>query len=135
MNKISSDNDDEDINIPAFDPRILLMQIASTNYQSDVRYLQSIFSNLVIMVHGKETDYHFGSFEQTFGWYFFTCSIRRKIVHQLNELLANEILKAKGDSTDQKFIEWLKKKYHIKKNSSIDITLVSDLKSSRFGLF
>jgi hypothetical protein len=44
----------------AFDPGTLIMQIVSTNYERDIRYLEIIFSNLVRMVHGKEADYHFG---------------------------------------------------------------------------
>jgi hypothetical protein len=119
----------------AFDAGILIMQVASTNYEADIRYLGTIFSNLIRIVHGKETDYHFGSPEQTFGWNFFTLSISREIVQQLNEVLGNEISRTRGDSIDQKFLQWLKKKYDIKKKSNLDIVLVSDLKSSRFGLF
>ena len=129
MNKISYND-----NI-AFDPGMLIMQIASIDYEADIRYLGTIFSNLVRIVHGKETDYHIGSPEQSFGWNFFILSIKRKIVHQLNELLGNEILKESGDSADQKFVEWLKKKYDIEKKSNVKIVLLSDLKSSRFGLF
>lgn len=79
----------------AFDPGTLIMQIVSTNYERDIRYLEIIFSNLVRMVHGKEADYHFGSSEKTFGRNLFTLSIGRNIIRRLNKMLGNEIFKSK----------------------------------------
>jgi hypothetical protein len=110
------------------------MQVASSNYERDARYLRTILLQIIRTVHGKESDFHFGAPENAFGWTFCTLSVNRMIVQQLIQLFGNEILKAKGSSLDQKFVEWLKKRY-IKKNPNIDIKLVSDLKSSRFGLF
>jgi hypothetical protein len=117
-----------------FDPGIILMQVASSNYERDARYLGTILMQIIRTVHGKESDFHFGAPENTFGWNFCTLTVNRMIVQQLIQLFGNEILKAKGSSLDQKFVEWLKNRY-IKKNPNIDIKLVSDLKSSRFGLF
>jgi hypothetical protein len=117
-----------------FDPSIILMQIASLNYERDVRDLRTILLQIIRMVHGKESDFHFGAPEYALGWTFCPLSINRIIVQQLLQLFGNDLLKAKGTSIDQKFVEWLKKRY-IKKNLNIDIKLVSDLKSSHFGLF
>lgn len=119
----------------AFDARMLSMQIASLNYEADMRYINTIFSNLVRIVHGKDTDYHIGPPEHMFGWNFFILSIKRKTVDQLTKLLGAEILKEKGDSIDQKFVGWVKKKYGIEKKSNLNMVLLSDLKSSEFGLF
>jgi hypothetical protein len=125
---------DNNKNNSTSDPSIILMQVASSNYEKDARYLRTILLQIIRMVHGRESDFHFGAPEYMFGWAFSTLSINSIIVHQLIQLFGDEILKGKGSSIDQKFVEWLKKK-HIKKNLNIDIKLVSDLKSSRFGLF
>lgn len=130
MNKISYNDDSV-----AFDAGMLAMQIASLNYEADMRYLKTIFSNLVRIVHGKDTDYHIGPPEQMFGWNFFILSIKRKTVHQLTKLLGTEILKERGGSIDQKFVSWVKRKYGIEKKSNLNMVLLSDLKSSEFGLF
>jgi hypothetical protein len=117
-----------------FDPDMIVMQAAST--ESDARMIETILSDVLQLVHAQESDFHLGSAEYTFGWNFYILSVNMSVVKQLTQLPDSDILKVKGDSLEQKFVNWLNgqtKKKNI--DNRIHFSLLSDLKSSRYGLF
>lgn len=117
-----------------FDPGRIVMQAAST--EPDARIIETILSDALKLVHAQESDFHLGSAEYTFGWNFYMLSVNMSVVKRLAQLPDSDILKVKGDSLEQKFVNWLNGQTK-KKNAGdkIHFSLLSDLKSSRYGLF
>jgi len=67
---------------------------------------------------------------------FFPTSISWSAARKLAQLPGSEIMKVKGDSFDQKFVNWLNGKASEKVvGETIHFTLLSDLRSSRYGFF
>ena len=117
-----------------FDGGKIVMQAASTEHDS--KMIETILGEVLEMAHGQESDFHLGSAENTFGWNFYRVSINMSIVRRLAQLPDSNILKARGNSLEQKFVNWLNGQM---KKRSIDekfhFSLLSDLQSSRYGLF
>jgi hypothetical protein len=117
-----------------FDSDRIFMQAAST--ELDARMIETIVGDVLKLVHAQESDVHFGSAEYTFGWNFYILSVNLSVVRRLTELPDSDVLKAKGDSLEQKFVNWLNRQTKKKNiNDKIHFSLLSDLKSSRYGLF
>jgi len=117
-----------------FEPGRIIMQAAST--EPDARMIETILGEVLKIVHVQESDFHLGSAEYTFGWNFYMLSIDFSVVRRLAQLPVSDVLKVKGDSLEQKFVNWLNgqtKKKNV--DDRIHFTLLSDLKSSRYGLF
>jgi len=117
-----------------FDPGRIVMQAAST--EPDARMIEAILAEVLKIVHVQESDFHVGSGEYTFGWNFYLLSVSESIVRRLAQLPESDVLKVKGDSLEQKFVNWLNgqtKKKNI--DDKVHFSLLSDLKSSRYGLF
>jgi hypothetical protein len=88
------------------------------------------------MVHAKESDMQIGSAEPAFGWNFYILTVDKAVATRLAQLPESSILRIKGDSLEQKFVNWLNQQ--VKANNfedKIHFNLLSDLKSSRYGLF
>ena len=114
--------------------RTVVLQAASTTL--DGRTIHAIIRGMLKIVHASESDIHLSSAEPVFGWNFYIIHIDKSLVQTLAQLPESDILKVKGDSIDQKFVNWLNKQ--TKKNNIDDMirfSLLSDLKSSRYGLF
>lgn len=112
----------------------IFMQAAST--EPDARIIEAILGEVLKIVHVQESDFHLGSAEYTFGWNFYLLSINESVVMRLAQLPESDVLKVKGDSLEQKFVNWLNgqtKKKNV--DDKIHFSLLSDLKSSRYGLF
>ena len=117
-----------------FDSGRIVIQAASI--EPDARIIEAILVEVLKIVHIQQSDFHFGSAEYTFGWNFYLLSISESAVKRLAQLPESDILKVKGDSLEQKFVNWLNgqtKKKNI--GDKVHFSLLSDLKSSRYGLF
>src|SRR6185295_19976561 len=88
-----------------FDPGKIVMQAAST--EQDGKMIETILGEALEMAHGQESDFHLGSAEHTFGWNFYMLSLNMSVVRRLAQLPDSNILKAKGDTLEQKFVNWL----------------------------
>ena len=109
------------------------MQAAST--EKDTSIIETLVLDALRMVHAGGT-MAIGTAEFAFGWTFYQISVARSAVRHLGSLPGNEILKVKGDSVDQKFVNWLNGQAKKKGlDGRIHFTLASDLRSSRYGLF
>jgi hypothetical protein len=116
------------------DPERIVLQAAST--EPDNRMVYALMSQMLRIVHAGEFDIHLDSSESAFGWNFYMVSIKKAIVQSLAQLPESDVLKIKGDSLDQKFVNWLNKQTKKKKiDDKIKFSLLSDLRSSRYGLF
>jgi hypothetical protein len=116
------------------DPELIVLQAAST--EPDGRIIETLMGDVLLMAHAEESAIHIGSAEHTFGWNFYTVSVDRAVARQLAQLPESRMLDAKGDSLEQKFVGWLNS--HTKARNAADkvhFSLLSDLKSSRYGLF
>jgi hypothetical protein len=114
--------------------RTVVLQAAST--QPDGRMIHAIIIEMLKIVHASESDICLASPEPVFGWNFYIIHIDRSVVQTLAQLPESDIWKVKGDSINQKFVNWLNEQ--TKKNNIDDLirfSLLSDLKSSRYGLF
>lgn len=120
--------------MPEFDPELIVMQAAST--EPDARMIEALMGDVLRMAHAEESAMRIGSAEQTFGWNFYIMSVDKAVVRRLKQLPESGILDVKGSSLEQKFVGWLNQQ--VKTNSADDkvhFNLLSDLKSSRYGLF
>jgi hypothetical protein len=116
-----------------YDPERVVMQAAST--EKDPSTIKALVLDALNMAHAEET-MTIGTAEFAFGWTFHQISVARSAIKRLGSLPDSYILKVKGDSVEQKFVNWLngqaKKKGF---DGQIHFTLTADLRSSRYGLF
>ena len=116
-----------------YDPERVNLQAAST--EQDPSVIESLVLDALNMVHAGET-LAIGTAEFAFGWTFYPISVARSAIRHLASLPGNEILTVKGDSVEQKFVNWLNRQVGKKGLvERIHFTLASDLRSSRYGLF
>ena len=116
------------------DPEIVVLQVAST--EPDSKMIEGLVVDVLLMTHGEESMARIRKDDQAFGWNFYVLSINKQIARRLAELPGSGILDMKGNSLEQKFVSWLNGR--ATKNGIADKTrfnLLSDLKSSRYGLF
>jgi hypothetical protein len=117
-----------------FDPERIVLQAASID--PDAREIEAFMGEILKLAHAEDSDLRIGSVKPAFGWNFYVLSVSRMAVSQLAQLPGSDILKTKGDTLEQKFVNWLNRQT---KKKSIDdklhFNLLSDLKSSRYGLF
>jgi len=117
-----------------FDIERIIIQAAST--EQDTRMIETLLDEVGMMVHAKESDIRVGEAEPAFGWNFYVLTVDKTVARRLAQLPESSILKVKGDSLEQKFVNLLNQK--VKANKFMDkihFNLLSDLKSSRYGLF
>jgi hypothetical protein len=96
----------------------------------------ALMREVLLMAHAEETAVHLSSSEQTFGWNFYILSVDKEVAKQLAQLPKSSVLDVKGDSLEQKFVGWLNRRAKAKRaDDKVHFNLVSDLKSSRYGLF
>jgi hypothetical protein len=117
-----------------FDPELIVMQAAST--EPDARMIEALMGDVLRMVHAEESAVRIGSAEHTFGWNFYILSVDKAVGRRLAQLPESGIMDVKGSSLEQKFVGWLN--WRAKRNGADDgihFTLLSDLMSSRYGLF
>jgi hypothetical protein len=117
---------------PEYDPDRVAFQVACINYESGSRLVAEIFQNMA-KVAGREPDLRSGEAEFMFGWTFYVLSVSREMVQRL-AALEDGIAKSKGSTLDQKFATWLNRQLG-KRADGVQVRLLSDLKSSQFGLF
>ena len=120
--------------MPEFDPELIVMQAAST--EPDARMIEVLIGEVLGMAHAEESAMRIGSAEQTFGWNIYIMSVDKLVARRLAQLPESDILRVKGDSFEQKFVNWLNKQAKKKDvDDRVHFILLSDLKSSRYGLF
>jgi hypothetical protein len=120
--------------VPQFDPELIMVQAAST--EPDTRMIESLMDGVLRMAHAEESAVRIGPAERTFGWNFYVMSVDKAVARSLAQLLESGILDIKGSSLEQKFVGWLNQR--VKANGidgKVHFNLLSDLKSSRYGLF
>jgi hypothetical protein len=117
-----------------FNPGLIVVQAAST--EPDSKLIGALMSDVLQLVHADESAVRTGSPEQAMGWNFYVISVDVKVVRQLVQLPENAILDSKGDSLEQKFVGWLNNRARAGKvEDRVHFNLLSDLQSSRYGLF
>ena len=117
-----------------YDPEWTMIQ--ATSIDPDANLLQRVMLEFLRMAHASAADLMIGSSEFSFGWHFYQIRVATSIVSKLRQLPESGLAATKGDSMEQKFVNWLNLQA---KSSGIDeklhFTLISDLKSSRYGFF
>ncbi len=117
-----------------YDPEWIMIQVASVD--PDAKILEKVILEFLRMVHASKADFRIGSSEFSFGWHFYQIGVATLTVRKLGKLPESGLAATKGDSIEQKFVNWLNQQA---KNNGIDeklhFTLTSDLKSSRYGFF
>jgi hypothetical protein len=117
-----------------FTPDQIIIQAASIAPDSGI--IETLLGQALKMVHANESDIHISSVEPTFGWNFYVLTVRADVPRRLAQLPGSGLLRAKGNSLEQKFVNWLNRRVKVNNlEDKIHFSLVSDLKSSRYGLF
>ena len=115
------------------DPEIVVLQVASTEPNS--RTIKALVGDVLLMTHGEESVAQISETNHVFGWNFYVLLINKQIARRLAELPGSGILEMKGNSLEQKFVSWLNGKATKRGIAEkTRFTLLSDLKSSRYGL-
>ena len=117
-----------------FDPDRVILQAAATD--ADDSIVSGFVLGALRLVHAKEGDVAIRTIDSALGWTFFEMSVDRSLVRRLASLPSSGYQKLKGDSTEQKFVIWLNRR--AKKagfDEKLHFSLLSDLHSSRYGLF
>jgi hypothetical protein len=115
------------------DPDRVVVQVACLNYDSATKLVSEMLGNMAKAV-GVENDALSGPAESAFGWDFYPLAIRRSFVQRLANMPGNDIWRMKGGNLDEKFATWLNRQLELR-TESVQVRLLADLKSSRFGLF
>lgn len=117
-----------------FDPELIVMQAAST--EPDTRMIESLMGDILRMAHAEDSAMRIGSAEQMFGWNFYILSLDKAVARHLAQLPECGILDVRGSSLEQKFVSWLNQQAKANgANDKVHFNLLSDLKSSQYGLF
>ena len=97
--------------------------------------IEALVLDTLDMVHAGES-MAIGEIDSALGWTFYSVSASRAAIRHLAEFPGNDIMKVRGDSVEQRFVNWLNRQAKKKGlGDRIHFTLVSDLRSSRYGLF
>ncbi len=118
---------------PEYDPDRVAFQVACLDYDSGSRLVAQMLENMAKMA-GQGPDMRTGKAEFMFGWTFYNLSVSKGMVRRLASLPENDIAKSKGSTLDQKFATWLNSQLGTRVKG-VQVRLLSDLKSSQFGLF
>lgn len=109
------------------------MQVACTDYEAGSGLLTEMLTNMA-KITGTEPNLTSWNAEPTFGWTFYRLSIDKEFVRRLAGLPESDIMRMKGATLDQKFSVWLNRQLQAR-TEGVRVQLLSDLKSSQFGLF
>jgi hypothetical protein len=116
------------------DPERIAVQAASTD--PDTRTIEMLLLEVLSMVHSGPGGLKIGVPEAAFGWNFYHISVDGSVIRHLARLPGNSILKVRGDSAAQKFVNWLNRQAKDRGfEDKLHFALLSDLKSSRYGFF
>ena len=107
--------------------------MACTDYETGSRLVSSMLGNMAMMA-GAEPNLTTGKTEPAFGWTFYALSVDKAFVRRLAGLPENDITSMKGATLDQKFTVWLNRQLQARAEG-VRVQLLSDLRSSQFGLF
>lgn len=116
-----------------YDPERVVLQVACTDYEVGSSLLAEMLANMA-KIAGTEPNPAQGQEEPAFGWTFYALALDRAFVRRLAGLPENDIMEMKGSTLDQKFSVWLNRQVQARAEG-VRVQLLSDLKSSQFGLF
>ena len=120
-----------------YDPDWIVLQVASID--PDPKILEKVMLELLRLVHTREAELRIGASEFSFGWHFYQIWVATSTLRKLAQLSESGLVVIKGDSIEQKFVNWLNRQAKSNGINGIDekmhFTLMSDLKSSRYGFF
>lgn len=115
------------------DPDRVVVQVACVNYDSATKLVSEMLGNMARAV-GAENDALSGPTESAFGWEFYPLAISRSFVQCMANMPGNDIWRMKGANLDEKFATWFNRQLELR-TEGVQVRLLADLKSSRFGLF
>lgn len=116
-----------------YDPEKVVLQVACTDFEAGNNLVSAILGNMATMV-GIDANIATCKAEPAFGWTFYPLSVDKEFVRRLASLPENDIIGMKGATLDQKFAVWLNRQLEARAEG-VRVQLLSDLKSSQFGLF
>lgn len=111
----------------------MLLQVACTDYGAGSALVTNLLGNMAKM-EGTEPLLALGKAESAFGWTFYALSVDKLFVRRLASLPEIGIMHMKGATLDQKFAVWLNQQLQARAEG-VRVELLSDLHSSKFGLF
>ena len=121
--------------IGALMPARDLMRVAESVAQA-VRAGQARRPAALAAAHADDSAVRIAPAEAALGWNFYVMSVNIEVARQLAQLPETGILEAKGALLEQKFVGWLNARAKARKTDDrVHFNLLSDLKSSRYGLF
>lgn len=118
---------------PEFDPGKVAFHVACIDHDRASLLVSDLLENMARLV-GIEPRLETGPAELAFGWTFYTLSVNKDVIRRFAGLPGNDILKSKGATLDQKFATWFNHQLKLRMQG-VQVRLLSDLKSSRFGFF
>jgi len=116
-----------------YDPDRVVLQVACTDHEAASELVADMLGNMAKMA-GAEPRLMSEKAEPAFGWTFYALAVDKSFVRRLAGLPEIGIMHMKGATLDQKFAVWLNQQLQARAEG-VRVELLSDLRSSRFGLF
>ncbi len=112
----------------------IVMQAASID--EDPRTIEALVLDALSIVHADLTKVMIRAVDSVFGWNFYLMSVDKSAVGRLATIPGGDFLSAKGDTIEQKFVNWLNRQAKKRgMDGRMHFVLASELRSSRYGLF
>lgn len=119
---------------PEFDPDRIAFHVSCVDYDRASLLVSGLLENMARLV-GTEPRLETGPAEAAFGWTFYTLSVNKDVARRFSGLPDSDILQCKGATMDQKFATWLNRQLKARMQEGVQVRLLSDAESPRFGLF
>lgn len=122
-----------------YSPDRIVMQVGCLGYEEARRLVSDLLSNMAAMA-GTGPEMAAGPPESAMGWTFYQLAVSKDFVRRLAGVPGVSISAMKGDTLDDKFVVWLNMQLAARAGKGegevkVQVRLLSDLRSSRFGLF
>jgi hypothetical protein len=102
--------------------RSTILQIATTNYESDREIISNIMEEIQTLCGIKEGFLISNSMER-FGWAFFKVLIKTELLAGMDLKFGDQIAKTKGKKVEEKFVTFMTKFFE-NKNAKVKVKLV-----------
>ena len=102
--------------------RPTILQIATTNYESDREIISNIMEEIQTLCGIKEGFLISNSMER-FGWAFFKVLIKTELLAGMELKFGDQIAKTKGKKVEEKFVTFMTKFFE-NKNAKVKLKLV-----------
>jgi len=102
--------------------RVVIFEVATTNYESDRKLVSSVMEELQSLC-GVTDGFLLSNSVEKFGWAFFKILFKGELLSGMQQKLADQIMNSKGKKPEEKFTEFITKFFE-SRNCKVKMKLV-----------